>query len=109
MRRKASMSGSTSMNRRLTPCGFTVPSLSAWLLPWVRVTRVSSVMGPSAAGALDALRLRERVAQPRRRDVGGRDGARLLEDAEVVPCPVRGPERHQRRHRREAGQGGGLL
>ena len=38
MRRNAAISGSTSTNSNSKVLGFTVPSLSAWLLPWVRVT-----------------------------------------------------------------------
>src|SRR5215813_4217683 len=39
MRRNAAMRGSTSSNSKVR--GLTVPSLSAWLLPWLRVTVLS--------------------------------------------------------------------
>src|SRR6516225_5436069 len=46
MRRNAAMRGSTSSNSNAKVRGLTVPSLSAWLLPWLRVTvlSLSSVM-----------------------------------------------------------------
>src|SRR5215470_715621 len=47
MRRKAAMIGSTSRKSGSKVFGLTVPSLSAWLLPCVRVTRVS--LGPAMA------------------------------------------------------------
>src|SRR5262249_49219759 len=46
MRRNAAMRGSTSSNSNAKVRGLTLPSLSAWLLPWLRVTvlSLSSVM-----------------------------------------------------------------
>src|SRR6516165_5426487 len=41
MRRNAAMRGSTSSNSNAKVRGLTVPSLSAWLLPWLRVTVLS--------------------------------------------------------------------
>ncbi|MEP7067831.1 MAG: hypothetical protein ABI789_01270 [Usitatibacter sp.] len=43
MRRKASINGSISTKSKAKPCGFTVPSFSASLLPCVRVTVFNSM------------------------------------------------------------------
>src|SRR5215831_15115579 len=45
MRRKAAISGSTSTKSKEKLFGLTVPSLSARLLPWVRVTVLSLSSG----------------------------------------------------------------
>src|SRR5215510_6918850 len=50
MRRNAAMIGSTSRKSNSKVFALTVPSLSAWLLPCVRVTVIS--LGPAMAGAL---------------------------------------------------------
>src|ERR1700692_599911 len=50
MRRKAAMSGSTSTKSNSKLRGLTVPSLRAWLLPWVRVTVLS--LGPAICKGL---------------------------------------------------------
>src|SRR6516164_9657884 len=107
MRRKASMSGSTSTKSSATVRGFTAPSFSARLLPWVRVTVFScgSLIGlPSAAVAFIALGDGERVAQPCGRDVFGSHGAQRLEHLEVMARAARGPELDARLERRAAGQ-----
>src|SRR5262245_34279096 len=50
MRRNAAISGSTSSNANSNVFGLTVPSLSARLLPWVRVTVLS--LGADMGGFL---------------------------------------------------------
>src|SRR5260370_16274924 len=52
MRRNAAMSGSTSSKWNAKLRGFTVPSLSARLLPWVRVTVLSFSSGMARRTAL---------------------------------------------------------
>src|SRR5215813_595580 len=53
MRRNAAISGSTSSKSNSNVFGRTLPSLSAWLLPWVRVTVFSFTLhrGLRHAGA----------------------------------------------------------
>src|SRR6185369_8515654 len=98
MRRKASMSGSTSMNSNSNERGFTVPSFSALLLPCVRVTvfSLSSAMGRSlsAAGALDAILAGEGGLEPCGWNVVFGDFLDALEDAEVMARLAIGPEEH---------------
>src|SRR5262249_37336279 len=68
MRRNAAMRGSTSSKSNAKVAGLTVPSLSAWLLPWLRVTVLSlssamslpRVLGgvvPAHSASVDALLL----------------------------------------------------
>src|SRR5690242_7427342 len=109
MRRKASMSGSTSTKSNSKVRGLTLPSLSALLLPWVRVTVFSlgsaTMRSLSAAGAGDSRHARHRVAHPRGRDVGLDNVLHGLEDAEMVRHPPPDPERDHGLRGRAAGIG----
>src|SRR5690242_6854603 len=108
MRRNASMSGSTSTKSSSKPRGLTVPSLSARLLPWVRVTVFSRgramASSSSAALALDAVGHGERAFHPGGRQVLPRDGGERLEDLEMMAQPLGGAELDHRLARRAAGK-----
>src|SRR6187402_238802 len=110
MRRKASMSGSTSMNSKSNVRGLTVPSFSAVLLPCVRVTVLSlgRVMG-SAAGTGDALAVGERVLHEGGRDVVLGDLLDALEHLEVMARAIAPPEGDEGLVRRETRQRSGGL
>src|SRR5258708_1295091 len=111
MRRKASMSGSTSTKSSSKPRVLTSPLFSASLLPWVRATvfslsaAMSSFRGAAGSAALARDVARERVLHPRRRQVLAADFLDGLEDLEMVALAIGSPERHERLERRKAGQG----
>src|SRR6266849_10030101 len=118
IRRKPSMSTGTSTKSIAKVFGLTVPSLRAWLLPWVRVTvfSLSSAMGRLrfytfgsdhlAAIALESVRDRERCLQPGRGKIVEDDFANRFEKLEVVPR-FADPEHHNGFERRTARQAAG--
>src|SRR5262244_1600662 len=100
MRRKPSIRTGTSTKSNAKVFGLTVPSLRAWLLPWVRVTvfRLSSAMGrlrfytlplllqiTLAAIAVESVHDREGCPQPRRGKIVEDDLTDRFEKLEVVP------------------------
>src|SRR4051794_9474667 len=131
MRRKAAMIGSTSRYSGSKVLGLMVPSLRAWLLPCVRVTRVS--LGPAMAAfrsEVDGLfsRANNTHREPHLatlepalfvHDQGGLHPAwrqvvldhlrDRLEQLELVTGRPRGPERNRGLDRRAAPPGGGPL
>src|SRR5258708_11069452 len=109
MRRNASMSGSASTQSNSNPRGFTRPSLSASLLPWVRVTVLSfrSAMPAlflSAAFASEAGGGGERGFHPCGRKVALDDFLHALEDLEMMSRSVGSPKGHRGLHGRESRQ-----
>src|SRR5215470_1464985 len=116
MRRKPSMRTGTSTKSNAKVFGFTVPSLRAWLLPWVRVTvfNLSSAMGaslrlpfrsvcrtsrkrrarPSAAIAADTLGHQERFLQPSKWEIVTRHLAHRPEYLKLIALCILGPESH---------------
>src|SRR6185312_2297305 len=108
MRRNASISGSTSTKSNSKARGFTAPSLSARLLPCVRVTvryfgSAISITPASAAVAVVALRDREGVLHPCGRKIRLAHFHERLEHLEVVALrPVL--ELRDGLARREAGE-----
>src|SRR5215471_1749080 len=129
MRRKPSMRTGTSTKSNAKVFGFTVPSLRAWLLPWVRVTvfNFSSAMGRfarhelrshnvcrtrlarrairssrSAAIAAKPFGDEKRVLQPDKREIANDNIPYRLEYLELMPLRILGPERHRGLKRRTA-------
>src|SRR5262249_19715176 len=119
MRRKPSMRTGTSTKSNAKVFGLTLPSLRAWLLPWVRVTvfSLSSAMGraslwwiavrhcmPNIVGAsseprstaiaAEALGYEERILQPGKREVIADDLPYRLENLVLIPLRLFRPERH---------------
>src|SRR5262245_18401905 len=137
MRRNAAISGSTSTKSNSKVLGLTVPSLTAWLLPCVRVTVFS--LGPAIVTLRSAEWWREMIApfrcpeasrdhqaplaaleptllvddegvlHPGWRQVVRHHLSHRLENLELVPGRIPGPERHNRLQRWAAGHVAGDL
>src|SRR5215510_10519232 len=79
MRRNAAMIGSTSTKSNSKVLALTVPSLSAWLLPCVRVTVIS--LGPDMLCSRDAAAILCPVwSSPRKRPLAALEAALLVHD-----------------------------
>src|SRR5215467_7648015 len=90
MRRNAAMRGSTSSKSNAKVRGLTVPSLSARLLPWLRVT-VLSLSSAMTISRVFTLGCRPRGGgDPYSRGGGYGSPQRGPRDASVAGCPSRG-------------------